>query len=147
MRIHHFMPSDLEGLRAIYRAGHLAPDVSGLLWFSPVRTFEGSAHGCVRFSLSADDSRLVSWGEAIAGMGFTARRKLEKAVRRSGGLPSRMRACAHPIPLHDLEFSVLGIDGWTALPFHDRATDAEMEVVARIALADSSPADHHPAEI
>jgi hypothetical protein len=138
--VFHYAP--WARLPAIVEAGHLrcsntgAPGEQPLLWFSAHQFWEPTAtkvvhdgqggframtfeqqrdqFGCVRFGLSAQDPRLMSWPVAckFAGTGRDARRSLERAGRVRGANPSQWLACGASISLGELTFEVFGDGAW-----------------------------------
>lgn len=141
--VHHYT-TERHHLPLILSAGELRPSNAGaeheppLLWFSRAQRWEATAtkmiqgpagarlltfaeqmaaFGCVRFSLPADDPRLMSWADACkyAGIGSTARRKLEAVGRKRGGLPSDWLAIAGAVPLADVRLQCFDGSAWVDL--------------------------------
>lgn len=125
-----------------------------LLWFSANQKWEptatkliGSANGsirsmtmaeqlerfgCCRFSMPANDPRLMPWIKAcrFAGRGYTRQRKMEAAGKKLSASPADWYAVAEPIPLAELAFSIFNGRKWepasladTARQWEDRAQD------------------------
>lgn len=141
--VHHYT-TEQHHLPLILQSGALRPSNAGaeheppLLWFSRASRWEATAtkmvedrtgarlltfneqlfsFGCVRFSLPADDSRLMSWMEACryAGISSTARRKLEAVGRKRGGLPSEWLAVAGAVPLADVRLQRFDGSTWVEM--------------------------------
>lgn len=141
--VHHYT-TEHHHLPLILASGELRPSNAGaehevpLLWFSLAQRWEGTAtkmvqteggprlltfaeqlasFGCVRFSLSADDPRLMSWADACkyAGITSTTRRKLEAVGRKRGGSPINWFAIAGPVPLADTRVQRFDGTSWTEL--------------------------------
>lgn len=139
--VHHYT-TEHHHLPLILASGELRPSNAGaehevpLLWFSMAQRWEGTAtkmvqtergprlltfaeqqasFGCVRFSLSADDLRLMSWADACkcAGITSTTRRKLEAVGRKRGGSPINWFAIAGPVPLADTRVQRFDGTSWT----------------------------------
>lgn len=139
--VHHYAPCAY--LPSIHESGVLRPSNAGasqrerpLLWFSANQKWEPTAtkmmtdrfgrptqltfeqqlarFGCCRFSLPADDPRLLTWAAACkaVGIGFTAKRQLEATGRRRGGNPLHWFATAESIDVADLAFSVFEAGRW-----------------------------------
>ncbi len=135
---HHHLP-------LILAAGELRPSNAGaehetpLLWFSRATRWEATAtkmvtapngprlltfkeqlstFGCVRFSLRADDPRLLNWVDACkaAGMSSTTRRKLETVGRKRGGSPSDWVALRGAVSLADVRLQRYDGSAWVEVP-------------------------------
>lgn len=138
--VHHYT-TEHHHLPLILESGELRPSNAGaeheppLLWFSMAQRWEGTAtkmvqggdgprlltfveqlttFGCVRFSLPADDPRLMRWDEACkyAGITSTARRKLEVVGRKRGGSPIDWFAIAGAVPLAELRLQRFDGAAW-----------------------------------
>lgn len=141
--VHHYT-TELHHLPLILAAGELRPSNAGaeheppLLWFSRAQRWEATAtkmiqgptgprlltfreqlgaFGCARFSLPADDPRLMSWVDAckFAGISSTARRKLEAVGRKRGGSPADWLAIAGAVPLADVRLQRFDGAVWAGL--------------------------------
>nr|WP_314570308.1 hypothetical protein [uncultured Pseudomonas sp.] len=141
--VHHYTTEN-HHLPLILSSGLLLPSNAGaeheepLLWFSRNQVWEKTATkmvsvgggirsltfneqlakwGCVRFSLPADDSRIMNWADACkhAGITRTVRRQLEAVGKKRGGSPSDWCAVAVSIPLSDSSLTRQRFDGkhWT----------------------------------
>lgn len=147
--VHHYAPC--VHLPRIYQSGVLRPSNAGapnekpLLWFSANQRWEPTATkmiadasgkpvlltfeqqlellGCCRFSLPANDSRLLKWAEArrAAGMGYTVKRKLEEIGRKRGGNPLDWFAVAESIDVASLTFSVFENERWVPASLPEQA--------------------------
>lgn len=132
--------SALTRLPQMLNSGHLLPHRDGhveksVVWFSSESFWEPTAtkpfrtdnalvnlkfweyrdlFGCIRFSLSADDSRLLTWREVCqqAGLSRVERRKLEAAARKQGGDPKQWFAVPAAIPIADMSLEILSINEW-----------------------------------
>ena len=139
--VYHYT-TEKHHLPMILESGHLRPSNAGgapgeppLVWFSRDEQWEPTAtkmmqgpdgveritfsrqleiFGCVRFSLPADDPRLMPWAEACkhAGIGFTQRRKLEAAGIKQGGAPHNWLAVSCAVPLADVRMQVFTHGKW-----------------------------------
>ncbi|MCE5362511.1 hypothetical protein [Pseudomonas anguilliseptica] len=134
---HHHLP-------LILADGELLPSNAGaenetpLLWFSRASRWEATAtkmvtapngprlltfkeqlstFGCVRFSLPADDPRLMNWADACktAGMSSTTRRKLETVGRKRGGSPSDWVATLSAVSLADVRIQRFDGTAWVGV--------------------------------
>lgn len=134
---HHHLP-------LILATGELRPSNAGaehetpLLWFSRASHWEATAtkmvtapngmrlltfkeqlstFGCVRFSLPADDPRLMSWADACkaAGMSSTTRRKLETVGRKRGGSPSDWVAVRGAVSLAEVRIQRFDGTAWVGV--------------------------------
>lgn len=134
---HHHLP-------LILATGELRPSNAGaehetpLLWFSRATRWEATAtkmvtapngprlltfkeqlstFGCVRFSLRADDPRLLNWVDACkaAGMSSTTRRKLETVGRKRGGSPSDWVAIPGAVSLADVRVQRFDGAAWVGV--------------------------------
>ncbi|GAB5339696.1 hypothetical protein [Pseudomonas fluorescens] len=133
-----------QHLPLILDSGVLRPSNAGgregepaLLWFSRNRSWEATAgkavmhrgklkllsirqqhdsFGCARFSLPADDIRLMEWREACqhAGIGRDERRVMERNGKKRGGTSSDWVATATPIPLSELTCEIFNGKTWEA---------------------------------
>lgn len=141
--VHHYT-TERHHLPLILAAGELRPSNAGaeheppLLWFSRDQRWEATATkmihgpsglrlltfreqlaaaGCVRFSLPAADPRLMTWADACryAGIGSTARRKLETVGRKRGGSPSDWLAIAGAVSLADVRLQCFDGSAWADL--------------------------------
>jgi hypothetical protein len=141
--VHHYT-TEQHHLPLILQSGELRPSNAGalneppLLWFSRAQRWEGTAtkmvqgptgprlltfaeqlatFGCVRFSLPADDPRLMTWADACkyAGISSTARRKLETVGRKRGGSPIDWLAIAGPVALPELKLQRFDGTRWVAI--------------------------------
>lgn len=141
--VHHYT-TEHHHLPLILESGELRPSNAGaehevpLLWFSMAQRWEGTAtkmvqgqngprlltfteqlanFGCVRLSLAADDSRLMSWVDACryAGISSTTRRKLEAVGRKRGGSPINWFAVAGAVPLADTHVQRFDGTAWVDL--------------------------------
>ena len=139
-------------LPAIVRSGALTPsnavatEERPLLWFSANKKWEPTAtkllttsagliqmtfkqqaeqFGCIRFGLSADDTRLLNWMEACSAGGTTKEKRLalEKTGKRMGGDPKHWFAIATEVQLTELHFQ-LWAEGW-----HDTTGPKDMSEV------------------
>jgi hypothetical protein len=138
--VHHYAPCSY--LPRIAKSGVLRPSNAKadsekpLLWFSANQRWEPTATkmwadksgnivrlsleqqlelvGCCRFTLTADDSRLMPWAIAckFAGTSFTNKRKMEAAGLRLGARPLDWLAIDGEIPLTELGFSVFDGRAW-----------------------------------
>jgi hypothetical protein len=150
----HYAP--WEYLPSIVESGNLrasnagAPDELPMLWFSANQQWEptatkvdnkqnrGNAHdikqqderfGCIRFGLSATDSRLLNWNDACHANGITRdiRRSMEKAGKKLGGDPANWYATAQNISITELYFQVW-VGSWgNAVPEEMAATRLEVK--------------------
>jgi len=138
--VHHYT-TELHHLPLILASGELRPSNAGakhepsLLWFSRAPRWEATAtkmvqgpsgarlltfteqlaaFGCVRFSLPADDPRLMNWTDACkyAGMSSTTRRKLETVGRKRGGSPVNWLAIAGAVLLPDVRLQRFDGAAW-----------------------------------
>lgn len=136
---HHHLP-------LILAAGELRPSNAGaehetpLLWFSRATRWEATAtkmvtapngprlltfkeqlstFGCMRFSLRADDARLLNWVDACkaAGMSSTTRRKLEAVGRKRGGSPADWVAIRGAVPLADVRIQRFDGAAWVGVAY------------------------------
>ncbi len=141
--VHHYT-TEQHHLPLILADGELLPSNAGaehetpLLWFSRAQRWEATAtkmvtapngprlltfkeqlstFGCVRFSLPADDPRLMNWVDAckVAGMSSTTRRKLEAVGRKRGGSPSDWVAVRGSVSLADVRIQRFDGSAWVAL--------------------------------
>ncbi|WP_213662108.1 hypothetical protein [Stutzerimonas stutzeri] len=141
--VHHYT-TERHHLPLILASGELLPSNAGaeheppLLWFSRAQRWEATATkivqgptglrlmtfreqlaalGCVRFSLPADDPRLMAWADACkyAGMSSTTRRKLEAIGRKRGGSPADWMAVAGAVPLADVRLQRFDGSAWVEL--------------------------------
>lgn len=148
--VHHYT-TERHHLPLILATGELRPSNAGaeheppLLWFSRAQRWEATAtkiiqdqsgprlltfheqlaaFGCVRFSLPADDTRLMCWPDACkyAGIGYTARRQLEAIGRKLGGSPADWLAIAAAVPLVDVRLERFDGAEWVAVPMHSLVT-------------------------
>lgn len=146
--VHHYAPC--VRLAKILGSGNLRPSNAmadgelPLLWFSANQRWEPTAtkarwqngiivlstldqqlqdFGCCRFSLPADDQRLMPWLAAcrFAGTGYTVRRKMEAAGRKQGANPLQWFAVADAVALSDLRFSVFNGRTWSAADISETA--------------------------
>jgi hypothetical protein len=129
-------------LVAIVESGYLlpsnagAPDETPLLWFSANQRWEPTATktvradsgliqrltfrqqlrtiGCIRFSISADDSRLRCWKDACAFVGIRRddRRSLERVGKKLGAVPSHWFAMPDRAPMNELLLELFLDDVW-----------------------------------
>lgn len=142
--VYHYT-TDHHHLPLILAAGELRPSNAGaehetpLLWFSRATRWEATAtkmvtapngprlltfkeqlstFGCVRFSLRADDPRLLNWVDACkaAGMSSTTRRKLETVGRKRGGSPSDWVALRGAVSLADVRLQRYDGSAWVEVP-------------------------------
>lgn len=141
--VHHYT-TEHHHLPLILGSGELRPSNAGaeheapLLWFSVAQRWEGTAtkmvqgesgprlltfaeqlasFGCVRFSLPANDPRLMNWADACkhAGITSTTRRKLEAVGRKRGGSPINWFAIAGAVPLADTRVQRFDGTAWLDL--------------------------------
>ena len=146
--VHHYAPC--VRLARILGSGYLLPSnaMAGgelpLLWFSANQRWEPTATkawkqgsgivqlslaeqleriGCCRFSLPADDQRLMPWIAAcrFAGTGYTLQRKMEAKGRKQGANPLQWFAVAEAVDLSDLRFSVFDGRAWSAADISETA--------------------------
>lgn len=122
----------------------LAAGEHPLLWFSANQRWEptatkgwkqggGIVHltlpqqleriGCCRFSLPAEDLRLMSWKAAcrFAGTGYTSQRKMEAKGRKQGADPLQWFAIGEAVALSGLRFSVFDGRAWSAADISETA--------------------------
>lgn len=140
--VHHYT-TEHHHLPLILTSGSLRPNNAGaeheppLVWFSKAQRWEGTAtkmvmgadgprlltfaeqlaeFGCARFSLSADDARLMSWVDACkyAGITSTTRRKLESVGRKRGASPINWFAIAGAVPLAEVRLQRFDGAAWVA---------------------------------
>lgn len=143
--VYHYT-TEQHHLPLILTAGELRPSNAGaehelpLLWFSRATRWEAtatkmvmapngprlltfkeqlSAFGCARFSLRADDSRLLNWVDACkaAGMSSTTRRKLEVVGRKRGGSPSDWVAVRGAVSLADVRLQRFDGSAWVEVAY------------------------------
>ena len=142
--VYHYT-TEQHHLPLILTAGELRPSNAGaehetpLLWFSRATRWEATAtkmiqgpnglrlltfkeqlsvFGCARFSLRADDSRLLHWVDACkaVGMSSTTRRKLETVGRKRGGSPSDWVALRGAVSLADVRLQRYDGSAWVEVP-------------------------------
>lgn len=138
--VHHYT-TEHHHLPLILTSGSLRPNNAGaeheppLVWFSKAQRWEGTAtkmvmgadgprlltfaeqlaeFGCARFSLPAEDARLMSWVDACkyAGITSTTRRKLESVGRKRGASPINWFAIAGAVPLADVRLQRFDGAAW-----------------------------------
>ncbi|WP_286974312.1 hypothetical protein [Pseudomonas sp.] len=141
--VHHYT-TERHHLPLILADGELIPSNAGaeheapLLWFSRAVRWEATATkmiqganglrlltfneqlaslGCVRFSLRADDPRLLNWVDACkaAGMSSTTRRKLETVGRKRGGSPADWVAVRSSVSLADVRLQRFDGASWVGV--------------------------------
>ncbi|MNP26076.1 hypothetical protein D3C76_1189140 [compost metagenome] len=142
--VHHYT-TEKHHLPLILASRTLLPSNAGaeneppLLWFSKAQLWEKTAtkmvhsehglrlltfaeqlakYGCVRFSLSSDDPRLMNWVSACkyAGITSTARRKLETVGKKRGGSPIDWFATSGDIQLTELRLQRYDGSQWVDSP-------------------------------
>lgn len=141
-RVYHYTTVNFH-LAKIFASGVLRPSAAGcephelpLLWFSKHPHWEPTATkgdlgvspkvafaqhmewaGCARFSLPADDPRLMEWPDACkyAGIRRDVRRALEVSGRRMGAKPSDWLAIAGAVPLADVRLQRLDGGKWLGM--------------------------------
>ena len=139
-RVFHYAP--WAKLPAIVASRCLMPSNAGapgelpLLWFSANQHWEPTAtkmlllsdgtrrsmsfqeqkiqFGCVRFGLSAHDTRLMNWKAScvVASIGRDERRALERSGKKRGADPAHWFAVVDPLPVSELILEVFGDEAW-----------------------------------
>ncbi|XKH61911.1 hypothetical protein LG290_16620 (plasmid) [Halomonas sediminis] len=137
--VHHYTEAS-ERLPKILSSGELLGradnhDERPLVWFSSHPFWEPTAtkprkvgsmivsqtfeeyrdgYGLVRFSLPANDSRLINWRKACkyAGISKRDRQAMETAGKKAGGNPSQWFALAGPLPLDQVYIEYLNGNSW-----------------------------------
>lgn len=157
MIVHHHHYAPCNYLPRIVASGFLQPFADNiavgrelpLLWFSANQKWEPTATkalgsvggsirsmtmdeqleriGCCRFSIPANDTRLMPWVKAcrFAGIGYTAQRKMEAVGRRRGARPTDWFAVAEAVPLSELAFSIFDGRKWEEANLADKAREWE----------------------
>lgn len=162
--VHHYT-SESHHLPMILASGELCPSIDAgfeheppLLWFSRNQQWEVTVSrmakkrgnglrpltfrqqwailGWVRFSLPADDSRLMIWPDACryAGIDSASRRQMEAKGRRRGASPTDWLAIATDVLLADVRLQRFDGSAWVDLAI----ADAEEQAVMRLLRFDRS---------
>lgn len=158
--VHHY--ATRARLAAILASGALLPSNAGapseapLLWFSAHPFWEPTATkavldhrgrarllsfeehlarlGCCRFSLPAQDSRLMRWQQAcdFAGVSPADQRCMEASGLKAGANPLQWFAVAAAVPLAQVRMEVLVPAGWVVLSAQEaQQAEASRGLVAR----------------